>query len=223
MCSLSPQTPLKRVAELLVSRNVSGLPVIEDDGRVVGVVSETDILYKEREPRSGWGLVGRLLRRRRKVEAKVEARTAGEAMTSPPVTAHPSMSVAQAATLMLERGVDRLVVVKGWSVDGDAEDTTLVGIVTRGDCVRAFARPDDDVAREIREIVSQYGLSPYEVRLSVNRGEVALDGELERRSEAESLADAAARVPGVVSVKSMLTWRLTDVGYPNDGAHLFGP
>ena len=100
--TVAPQTPLKRVAELLVSRNVSGLPVIEDDGRVVGVVSETDILYKEREPRWGWGLVGRLLRRRRKVEAKVGARTAGEAMTSPPVTAHPSMPVAQAATLMLE-------------------------------------------------------------------------------------------------------------------------
>jgi CBS domain-containing protein len=173
--------------------------------------------------RSGRRLVGRLLRRRRNEEAKLKARTASEAMTSPPVTAHPSMPVAEAATLMLERGVDRLVVVKGWSVDGDGEDTTLVGIVTRGDCVRAFARPDDDVACGIREIVSQYGLSPYEVRLSVNRGEVALDGELERRSEAEGLADAAARVPGVVSVKSMLTWRLTDTGYPNDGAHLFGP
>jgi CBS domain-containing protein len=210
--AVSPQTPLQRVAELLVRRNVSGLPVIEADGQVVGVVSQSDILQKEREPRSDSGLVGRLWRRRRDVEAKCEARTAGEAMTSPPVTAHPSMRVSQAATLMLERGVDQLVVVKGWSLDRVAKDTTLAGIVTRGDCVRAFARADKVIGAEIREIVTKHGLSSREVAVGVNRGEVVLDGELERRSEAEGLADAAARVPGVVSVYSMLTWRVTDIG-----------
>jgi CBS domain-containing protein len=219
--TVSPDTSLKRVAELLVFRDVSGLPVVDADGRVVGVVSESDILHKEREPGGGPSLLGRLLGRSRDAEAKQAASTAVDAMTSPPVTAHAAMPLSQAATLMLERGVDRLVVVKGWSFDGNAEDTTLVGIVTRGDCVRAFVRPDEEIAAEIRDIASQYGMLLHQVDMAVDRGEVTLRGEIDHRADAEGLADAAARVPGVVSVTNNLSWRLDESQHTQYGSHLF--
>jgi CBS domain-containing protein len=220
--TVSPDTSLKRVAELLVLSRVSGLPVVDAGGSVLGVVSGSDILHKEREPAASVGFLGRLLRRNRDAEAKQAALTAAGAMTSPPVTAHPQMPLSQAATLMLERSVDRLVVVKGWSPDGNAEDTTLVGIVTRGDCVRAFTRPDEEIANEIRDIAGQYGMLLPEVDVAVDRGEVTLRGEVDHRVDAQGLADAAARVPGVVSVTSNLSWRVDESQYAHDRSHLFG-
>lgn len=218
--TVSPETPLKRVAELLVSRRISGVPVVDAYGQVIGVVSESDILYKEREPRPRQGLLRRLFRSADTDDAKFAARTAGDAMTSPAVTAHPTMPVYEAATIMLERGVDRLVVVKGWSLRGEAEDRSVAGMVTRGDCVRAFARSDEAIADEIRGTVAQYGFLPHEVRIGVSGGEVALDGEVARKADADDLARAAARVPGVVSVTSNLTWRLDETAYARDEAIL---
>jgi CBS domain-containing protein len=217
--TVSPQTPLKRVAELLVWHQVSGLPVIDAQGRLLGVVSKSDILHKEREGTVG-SLLGRLLGRHKHEEAKQQARTAGDAMTAPAITAHSTMPVSDAAARMLEHGVDRLVVVPGRSFDGNAEDTTVVGIVSRGDCVRAFARPDEEISAELRRIANQYGLLLPERGIAVNRGEVALEGTVELRTDAEDLAAAAARVPGVVSVDNRLSWRLDQTRHANDDAHL---
>jgi CBS domain-containing protein len=216
--TIGPETPLKAVAQLLVQQGISGLPVVDTEGRVLGVVSETDILHKEREPQSGRGWL-RWFRRPTEAESKVDARTAGDAMTSPPVTAHPTMPVSEAATLMLERGVDRLVVVKGWSFGEGAEDVALEGIVTRGDCVRAFARPDEEIDHEVQDIAErQYGLPPHRIHVTVESGDITLEGEVDVRLEAESLAAAVARVPGVVSVTNNLTWRLDEVGLPSHDA-----
>jgi len=215
--TVSPQTPLKRVAELLVWHQVSGLPVIDAPGRLLGVVSKSDILHKEREGTDG-SLLGRLLGRHKHEEAKQQARAAGDAMAAA-ITAHPAMPVSDAAARMLEHGVDRLVVVPGRSFDGNAEDTTVVGIVSRGDCVRAFARPDEEIRAELRRIANQYGLLLPERGIAVNRGEVALEGTVELRTDAEDLAAAAARVPGVVSVDNRLSWRLDQTRHANDGRH----
>jgi CBS domain-containing protein len=131
--TVTPDTPLTVVANRMLEYGVSGMPVVED-GRVVGVVSETDILYKERSAPDRDGLVDWIAHYPDDPpRAKLEARTAGEAMTSPAVTIAPERYLSDAAALMLDLGIDRLPVVSGG---------LLAGIVTRADIVRAFATVD---------------------------------------------------------------------------------
>jgi CBS domain-containing protein len=131
--TVTPDTPLTVVANRMLEYGVSGMPVVED-GRVVGVVSETDILYKERSVPDRDGLVDWIAHYPDDPpRAKLEARTAGQAMTSPAVTIAPERHLSDAAALMLDLGIDRLPVVSGG---------LLAGIVTRADIVRAFATVD---------------------------------------------------------------------------------
>ena len=203
--TVAPETPLKDVATLLVEQRISGVPVVDHDREVVGVVSEADILIKERGPRPRHGgLLGWLLDGGVPDDERLAARTARGAMTRPAITVGARASVAEAARLMTENGIKRLPVV--------SSNDILVGIVTRADLVRAFARSDEEILREIREDVVRQtlwieGAGP---NVRVNRGDVTLAGELERRSEVELLERLVARVPGVVSVLSRVSWRWDD-------------
>jgi len=202
--TVTPETSLREVARILAEHRVSGIPVVED-GRVVGVVSEADILVKERGEKPGrGGLLGLLLNDGAQLEAKLQARTAGEAMTSPAVTIGPRRRVAEAAAKMIEEQVNRLPVVD--------DDGNLVGIVTRADLVRAFVRSDEEIAREIREdvIFRTLWIPPEQVEVEVEKGAVTLRGHVENRSDAELLPSFVQRVPGVVSVDTQLTWEDED-------------
>jgi CBS domain-containing protein len=131
-------------------------------------------------------------------QAKFEARTAGEAMTSPAKTIPDYASVATAAARMSEESVNRLPVVK---------DGKLVGILTRADVVRAFTRRDDEIAEEIREDVIGRGFwePPEAVTVVVDNGDVVLSGNVQSHAVATGIPRAVLRVPGVVSVESKLT------------------
>lgn len=211
--TVTPETPLKEVASILAGGGISGLPVCDGDGRVVGVVSEADILYKEqarRRRRSGpfaWFTDAAAY----DAVVKGAARSAGETMSEPPVTIGPERSVAEAARLMIERGVNRLPVVRG---------EELVGIVTRADLVRAFTRSDGEIAAEIREEILKRALwiEPETISVEVADGEVTLAGQLEGRSDAELLRTLVGRVPGVVAVHSEVGWRVDDTGRTFAGA-----
>jgi CBS domain-containing protein len=132
----SPRALLRRVAEAMAAEGISGLPVVEDDGRVVGVVSEADVLAKVRGPRPPAGRLDHLLRRAATdpASAKLDAVVVREAMTSPAITIAPDTPATDASALMLERNVDRLPVV--------GPDGGLLGIVTRADLVRGIAGRD---------------------------------------------------------------------------------
>ena len=203
--AVGPETPLRDVAIILTENRFSGLPVIGERLEVLGVVSEADILVKEQGPanRRG-GVLGWLLAEEVPDAAKLAARTAGEAMTSPAITIGPDAHVSYAARLMTENVIKRLPVVDSHG--------TLIGIVTRADLVRAFARPDHEIEREIREEVIQriVWIEAPSVVVLVERGEARLSGRLDRRTDAELLEQFVARVPGVVSVRSTLRWRWDD-------------
>jgi CBS domain-containing protein len=203
--SVLPGESLKEVARIMVERRISGVPVVDGDGRLLGVVSEADLIVKELGAwRSVGGPLAWLVDPLEVGERlKLEARVAGEAMTSPAVTIEPHRSVMTAADRMLERGVNRLPVVVA---------DRLVGILTRADLVRAFARADSEIAREIREdVVGEHMmLDEHAVEVDVEAGEVLLSGALGRRSQAELLPRLISRVPGVVGVHSRLTWREDD-------------
>jgi CBS-domain-containing membrane protein len=196
---VSPRMPLKEVARVLVNRHFSGVPVVDDDGKVLGVVSEGDILVKERAPRGASSIFERALERETWA-TKHDARDAGDAMTAPAVTIGPLRSVSDAASLMLDRGVHRLPVV---DVDGK-----LVGIVTRADLVRAFVRDDVEIEREIRDDVLLRTLweSPDHFRVRVRGGEVTLAGKVNNADSAGILVRFVERVPGVVNIRSRITW-----------------
>ena len=202
--TVRPETSLREVAAILTEHRISGLPVVGERGEVLGVVSEADILMKERgpEPRHG-GIVAWLMGDGFVDAKKLEARTAGEAMTSPAITVAVHRDVSFAARSMTENGIKRLPVVD--------DAGTLVGIVTRADLVRAFARSDEEIEREIDETVLRtLWIEEPALQVRVDQGEVRLSGKVGRRSDAELLARFVARVPGVVSVHSTVRWAWDD-------------
>ena len=201
--TVSPDTPLREVASVLVERGISGMPVVDGQGRVLGVVSEGDILVRERGAgRERFDLLAWLSETEiADLATKLRARTAGEAMSQPPVTIPADGPLAKAAAYMVDRGVNRLPVVDG--------EGTLVGIITRADLVRAFVRSDEELARELREEVvagAFSGYSPGYVHVEVADGDVTLAGEVESLDVAEQIATRARGVPGVLSVRSELRW-----------------
>jgi CBS domain-containing protein len=200
VATVRPYTPLKDVAHTLVDRAISGMPVVIDDGRVVGVISETDLLPHEPAPQRRHGLLAWLLERGDSAELRLPARVADDVMSRPAVTVEPFWSTAGAAALMLERGVKRLPVVRAGR---------LVGIITRADLVRAFARNDAEVQQDVRDLVAfQQALwsDAQPVEVAVAAGETTLRGQVERRSVAETLPMLIGKVAGVVNVRSELTW-----------------
>lgn len=201
--TIGPEAPIKDVAKILVANGISGLPVCDIEGDVLGVISEADILYKEHDPADGHmgGPLGWIIEGPPDAKSliKAEALTARKAMTSPAITIAPWESASQAARIMCERHVNRLPVVR---------DEKLVGIVTRGDLVRAFTRTDAELEEELKQDVLQrvMWIEPGKVAVNVENGVALLSGRLPTRSDVELLNKMAARVPGVVAVESTVEW-----------------
>ncbi|MGY4742237.1 CBS domain-containing protein [Streptomyces sp. ATMOS53] len=201
-------TPFKEVVRLLEEHRISGLPVIDQDRRVVGVISETDLVLRQtREPESAglWAHCRRLLSvGARRAEARSRARTADGVMSKPAVTVRAEATVAEAARLMTEHRIERLPVVD--------EEGALVGIVTRRDLLQVFLRTDDAIQHDVQQEVflNTLWLAPHTVEASVRDGVVTLTGQLERRSEIPVAIDMTRRLDGVVDVVDHLSYRIDD-------------
>lgn len=189
--SVHPETPLKEVARLLVEHRIGGMPVVDAGNVVVGVISESDFVIKERGadhlPDS---LVDRLAGRTAHDTRRVVATTAGEAMTSPAITIESrTASVREAAIAMLDHRVNRIPVT---------EDGRLVGIITRGDLVRVYARPDEEIAEQLRDTLRAVDGLVVE---DVTDGIVTLAGTVASTALADAATNVAASTAGVVAVK----------------------
>jgi CBS domain-containing protein len=204
--TVGPTTSIKDVARSLVDHRISGMPVIDDAGRVLGVVSEGDLIVKEGndpvERRPLARIFGDSDATRAQL-AKVLALTAGDAMTAPAITVAADAPVAEAAAIMTRGRINRLPVV-------DRDE--LVGVVSRADVVRAFVRSDDELAEAIQEDVlyRTLWLDPGSFDVAVTDGRARIGGQVERRSEADMIERISAMVPGVVAVETDLTWKLDD-------------
>lgn len=198
VATVAPDADLRDVAAVLVQKRISGVPVVER-GRVVGVVSERDILFKERPSTGLDHSVLSWLMDDGDLVLKIDARTALGAMTSPAITIGPARSVADAAALMLEERISRLPVVEG---------TELVGIVTRHDLVRAFARADEEIWLEIEAdpLIRSYWRRPGDHDIAVEGGHVTLTGKVGSKEQAQAVEAFVDRVPGVVGMTSRLHW-----------------
>jgi len=203
--SIRPDAPLKEAIRLLDRHGISGLPVTDASGTVVGVLSEADILFKEARGsddhrRFAWLLGGEESARRR---AKIEASTVGEAMNTPPVTIGPREPLRRAAALMLERRINRLPVVEGGQ---------LIGILTRADIARAFLRPDVEIERIVREeiLLKSLWVDPDSIETRVTEGVVRFSGTTHRRSTVDLIGSLTRQLDGVVGVENELTWTFDD-------------
>lgn len=194
--ALSSGAEFKEIVRTMKRWGVSAMPVLDDGGRVIGVVSEADLLRKEEfraDDPDPPGRMGHLLD-----AAKAEAATAEELMTVPAVTVHPDAGLSRAARLMARRGVKRLPVVD--------DDGVLIGIVSRSDLLKVFLRSDEDIAEEVRRrlSVSRLLVPPESVRVTVHEGVVTLSGRVQDTSLAPLAIRLARSVEGVVDVHSAL-------------------
>lgn len=197
--ALGSGAAFKDIVRAMRQFQISVLPVVDDEYRVLGVVSEADLLSKE-ELRDGESEHGLLPARLRLADlAKAGARTAGELMSVPPVTVRPDETVSRAARTMAHRRLNCLPVVDGQGV--------LKGVVSRSDLLKVFLREDLDIAGEIRrEVVARLFPDPLEpVRVSVRDGVVRLTGRVPDASLVPVAVRLVRAVEGVVDVECALT------------------
>ncbi len=198
---VTADTYFKDVAAQLQRHRVSALPVVDADRRLIGIVSEADLMLKEEEDLTEKTTFFES-RGRRHQRSKALGLTARQVMTSPVVTVGPDTSIAQAARLMRERRVKRLPVVD--------QDGFILGIVSRGDLLKLFLRDDDAIRRDIAELISRTWPGSSGVEITVRAGMVVLTGAVERKSDVELLSHLAKRTDGVVDVQNLLTFRIDD-------------
>jgi len=186
----------KDIVRTMQDRKVSALPVVDGHGRIVGVVSEADLLPKEEFRDSDPDRYTQL--RRLADLAKAGSVTAGELMTSPALTVTPGVTLAQAARTMARARVKRLPVV-------DAEGRPT-GIVSRADLLKVFLRGDEDIAEEVRrEVVAYLFPTPADaVRVEVHDGVVRLGGRVRDTSLVPVAARLVRAVEGVVDIEFRL-------------------
>lgn len=200
--------PFKEVVRLLAENGVTAVPVVDTQGRPVGLVSEADLLRKSSDQAdpSGWIPIPHLEAWER---AKAEGSRAEELMSAPAVCARPEWNVVEAARLMEVQQVKRLPVVD--------ESDRLLGIVSRGDLLRVFLRRDDAIRDEITKDVLQrtMGLAPSDVTAEVRDGRVDLTGSVEFRSLIPVIERLCRSVDGVVSVAEHLAYRADDAPGPS--------
>lgn len=176
-------TRVDDLARWLAEYDINGLPVLDSDDKVIGVVSATDLA----RPRRGTVTDGVL--------------TAGTVMSAPARTVRADDSVVRAARLMSTSGVERLPVVD--------EEGRLVGMVTRRDVLRIFVRPDADIREEVIDeiVVRALWLGPQSVAVAVHDGVVTLGGDLENSGEVAIAVRMTRQVDGVTGVVNRLTYR----------------
>src|SRR6266545_3072544 len=180
-----PSTPFRELVDLLARNRISALPVVDQDAKLVGIVSEADLLVKEGYPHGGDGAGALEALRHRRRFGKAAVCCASEVMTRRVVTVPLGAEVAATARLMVRLGVKRLPVVD--------DQGRLTGIVTRGDLLKVFLRPDPAISWEVRH------------------GVVRLSGRAERRSQVEDLVRKVQAVDGVVTVDARIESRIDDV------------
>ncbi|MFC0541862.1 CBS domain-containing protein [Kutzneria chonburiensis] len=191
--AVTSDAPFKEIARTLAEYRISAVPVIDENGRLAGVVSEADLLHKE-EMRGGYDevLSGHRVRSR-----KAHAGTAERLMTSPVVTIGPDASVEDAASKLGHADVRRLFVVEG--------DGRLIGVLARADVLRLFLVSDDVLRARVLAAM------PPGVTAAVAEGVVNLGGCVARRSQALAAIRIAWALPGVVGVTGAVQHELDDV------------
>lgn len=185
--AVGPTTSTRDAARMMFRYRVSGLPVVDPDDHVLGIITEGDFLEME-------------LKRQ---DEGVLAPEVKDVMSHSVLSVSPDLEIMDAARFMHEHSVKRVLVV---------EEGRMVGIISRFDIVAAFTRPDDLIEDEIREDLIRRVLfvDPETVDVQVANGVVTFVGTIGTRTEARLVEELARRLDGVVGVENNLDWRIDD-------------
>jgi len=206
--AVTQDASFKDIATMLGRHRVSAFPVVDDQGKVIGVVSEADLLPKEALV-AGAGLPpGRLsVMLHHKEFSKAGGVTAADVMTRPAITVTADEPVTNAARLMYSCKVKRLPVVD--------PDGHLVGIVSRADVLRVYARPDEEILADVRQAVILD--DPARFTVTVTGGVVTITGHPETAESGHGIVSGIWHVEGVVSVRDLLTYPPVQHSAPGSG------
>lgn len=203
--------PFKEIVRRMEEYRVSALPVVDGSGRLVGIVSEADLLPKE-EFNTRVEREALLFERkaRRTARSKASGLVASQLMTTPVVSIEPAASIARAARLIHKKGVKRLPVVD--------EAGQIVGIVSRSDLLKPFLRPDEEIGGEVREALSRPGSSiqARDLLVDVSEGVVMLRGIVEQRSMRPIVESTVLTIEGVVGVQNGMGYEVDDTSWPSE-------
>jgi CBS domain-containing protein len=201
--TVRPETPVREVSRLMLQHRISGLPVVGEDERIVGIITESDLLQKASGPSPLERLAFLRPEQAQELEQhlrRYEAKVASEMMTRPVVTAEETTSLRELARLMADRRINRVPI---------AREGHVVGIVTRHDILKAFAR-SDEVLQQVVQNLFEFDLAGVDARrveARVRRGIVHITGWVKTRLEAEALTSVMRSIDGVVDVdNSNLAW-----------------
>jgi CBS domain-containing protein len=185
--AVAPTTSIRDAARMMFRYRVSGLPVVDPEGHVLGIITEGDFLAMELKRADGGDT----------------PEFVNEVMSHSVLSVSPDLEVMEAARFMYEHDVKRIVVV---------EDGTMTGIISRFDIVAGFTRPDDLIEDEIREDLIRRVLfvDPETVDVRVSNGVVTLFGKIGTRTEVRLMVELTKRLDGVVDVDNELEWRIDD-------------
>lgn len=185
--SVHPDTPVKEAAALLSEHGFTAAPVVDDDGALIGVVTEADLIRERivRDPR------GHIWPDPRTAQPPRAASSVGEVMTTPAVGMTRGADAADLATAMQADQVRSILIVDG---------STVIGIVTRRDLLRALARDDQTIAADVRDRLATYG-GQHRWSVSVNEGAVAILDDFDNETDRHIALVLAKTVPGVQTVR----------------------
>jgi CBS domain-containing protein len=198
----------KEMAARLRQSRVSAFPVIDDDGKVIGVVSEADMLARQVLSADHAGMGTGMPDHGE--QGKADGLTAGDLMTHPAITVSPGDSVEVAARLMYTLQVKRLPVID--------RSGRLAGIISRTDVLAVFDRSDEQIRKEVTDdvICQEFGAAPRQYAVTVQAGVVTLQGRAETTALGHVIVRKVRHVQGVVAVRDRLS-------YPDASASIADP
>ncbi len=198
--TVGPEASLKEAARRMLEGEISGLPVINDDGDLVGIITEADFMATEADRRvtRRAGLLRLFVR---DAEIPSHERLVGDVMTTDVKVIGPESDHAEAARLMEKEGIKRIPVVA---------DGRLIGLIARADMLKAYVRSDQEIIDEIQGHVMKdiLWIDSRRVEIECVDGNVIVSGHLETKSDASLLIELTRRLDGVTSVSDHLTWEV---------------
>ncbi len=205
--AVAPKTPIHEAAKLMVDHGVSGLPVVDDAGRVVGIVSEGDLILREkpRERMSWWKAFFGDAERLAREYQKAHGMTVGEVMTRSLIAVSPDLPIESVALILDQHRIRRVPVVA---------DGQLLGIVSRGDLIKALAKAppragsqpsDERIVREMRaRLAEEPWISNRGIVVQTKDGVISLWGLVLTETEKSALETMARAIEGSKGIDSQL-------------------